>query len=82
MGADVSTLLLEENQIPDLQIKETQTYAGKELYGYIDGGAEIYLEYGFVKLAESSLRDLFRFQWKLSCSGLPDQVELQKPISN
>jgi len=51
MGADIDTLLLEENQIPDLQIKETQTYANKELYGYIDGGAEIYLEYGFVKLA-------------------------------
>ena len=57
MGADVSTLLLEENQIPDLQIKETQTYTGKELYGYIDGGAEIYLEYGFVKLAVQYLED-------------------------
>jgi len=55
MGADVSTLLLEENQIPDLQIKETQTYTDKELYGYIDGGAEIYLEYGFVKLAVQNL---------------------------
>jgi hypothetical protein len=51
IGADSTTLLLKDNQIPGLQIKETQTYADKELYGYIDGGAEIYREFGFVILS-------------------------------
>ena len=32
------------------RVAKTVTYEGKGLYGYIDGGAELYLEYGFRKL--------------------------------
>lgn len=38
------------------KIIETRFYRDKELFGYIDGGAEIYREYGFVGLAVQELR--------------------------
>lgn len=36
--------------IPGGQILRTDHYAGSSLWGYIDGGADIYLEYGFQQL--------------------------------
>jgi hypothetical protein len=54
--ADTITPLLEGNQIPGVTIKEIRTYSDKELYGYIDGGAEIYREFGFVKLSVQFLQ--------------------------
>lgn len=43
--------ILQQTEIPYLIIEKIEYYNGKELYGYINGGAEIYLEYGFQKLA-------------------------------
>ena len=43
--------LLKAEDIPKGRIASTQFYEGKGLYGFIDGGAEIYLEYGFLRLA-------------------------------
>jgi len=37
-------------------ILSTDYYSGQALYGYIDGGAELYLEYGFKKLARQEIR--------------------------
>ncbi|MCX6136339.1 MAG: hypothetical protein NTV54_02435 [Ignavibacteriales bacterium] len=37
--------------IPFGKITGTQSFEGKALYGYIDGGAELYREYGFVRLS-------------------------------
>ena len=36
--------------LPDWTIVDSQSYAGKQLYGYINGGAELYHEYGFVRV--------------------------------
>jgi hypothetical protein len=33
--------------LPEARIERSSTYEGKALYGYIDGGAELYFEYGF-----------------------------------
>jgi hypothetical protein len=33
--------------LPEARIERSSTYDGKALYGYIDGGAELYFEYGF-----------------------------------
>ncbi len=38
---------LHRDEIPSLEVVSTRPFAGKALYGYIDGGAELYLEYGF-----------------------------------
>ena len=54
--ADKIIPLLEGNQIPGLTIKEIRSFSDKELYGYIDGGAEIYREFGFVKLSVQFLQ--------------------------
>ena len=51
-----STPLLHVKDVPGWIIAETRHIAGKELYGYIDGGAEIYLEYGFEELTVQQLQ--------------------------
>lgn len=43
--------LLSAGEIPGLEIRNLQQFAGKALYGYIDGGADLYYEYGFDRLA-------------------------------
>jgi hypothetical protein len=49
--------LLFADDLSEYKIKKTEFYKGKELYGYINGGAEIYLEYGFKKLAVQYLHN-------------------------
>ncbi|MDH7514294.1 MAG: hypothetical protein QHI48_00260 [Bacteroidota bacterium] len=39
--------ILAGSDIPGWRMVETGFYEGKELFGYIDGGAELYLEFGF-----------------------------------
>jgi hypothetical protein len=38
---------IEENDIPGLIINRNDAYDGESLWGYMNGGADIYLEYGF-----------------------------------
>jgi hypothetical protein len=33
--------------LPGIEIAKTRTFTAESLYGYMDGGAELYLEYGF-----------------------------------
>jgi hypothetical protein len=47
--------LLSGGELPALRVVKTERYEGKALYGYIDGGAELYREYGFVRLAVQQL---------------------------
>jgi len=47
-GQDVQTV--GETDVPGITVTRSDTYSGESLYGYIDGGADLYLEYGFVKL--------------------------------
>jgi hypothetical protein len=37
------------SDLPDVNLSEARKFAGSSLFGYIDGGAELYLEYGFVE---------------------------------
>jgi hypothetical protein len=47
-GQTVSTI--GEADMDGIVVTRSDTYTGQSLYGYIDGGADLYLEYGFVKL--------------------------------
>jgi hypothetical protein len=47
-GQTVSTI--GEADLDGITVTRSDTYSGQSLYGYIDGGADLYLEYGFVKL--------------------------------
>lgn len=43
--------LLISRDLPGWEISKPDFYSAKQLYGYIDGGAELYLEYGFRQVA-------------------------------
>jgi hypothetical protein len=47
--------LVENGDLPGLKISSSRMFNGTSLFGYIDGGAELYLEYGFdiVSVTES-----------------------------
>jgi hypothetical protein len=46
---------LDPDEIQNAKITSQKTYEGEGLYGYIDGGAELYMEYGFDKLMRQEL---------------------------
>ena len=39
-----------EADLDGIRVSKSETYSGQSLYGYIDGGADLYIEYGFLKL--------------------------------
>ncbi len=47
--------LLEVSETSGGKIIKTEFYSGRALFGYIDGGAELYLEYGFRKLSRQEV---------------------------
>ncbi len=46
--------LLISKDLPDWNISKPDFYSAKQLYGYINGGAELYLEYGFRQVTAQS----------------------------
>ena len=38
---------IDESDLPDAGFEIPKTYTGASLFGYMNGGAELYLEYGF-----------------------------------
>lgn len=46
---------LDAKVLAGAKILKTDSYAGKALFGYIDGGAELYLEYGFKQLTRQEV---------------------------
>jgi hypothetical protein len=47
--------VLRNGDLPGLAVTGTAAYEGKALYGYINGGADLYREYGFVRLTVQEL---------------------------
>ncbi|MCX6152495.1 MAG: hypothetical protein NTX22_18360 [Ignavibacteriales bacterium] len=50
VNAEVTFPQITDGEIPGAKIIKSEFYDGSSLYGYIDGGADVYLEYGFQKL--------------------------------
>ena len=48
--------VLIRGEIPGLEILRHESFAGKALYGHINGGADLYHEYGFDRLSVQELR--------------------------
>ncbi|HVN58752.1 MAG TPA: DUF6599 family protein [Bacteroidales bacterium] len=46
---------LSDKDIKGLKIQRVRSFTGESLYGYIDGGADLYLEYGFSELSVTDL---------------------------
>jgi hypothetical protein len=70
--------LLTNADLPGWTVTDSARYSGKELYGYIDGGAELYHEYGFMQLATQVTRcasrelriEVYRMQSAESAFGI------------
>jgi len=43
------------SDFPGMKINRTESYDGSSLWGYIDGGADLYLEFGFTKLTAQEI---------------------------
>jgi hypothetical protein len=61
---------LEEKAVAGLHVVSEKYYDGTSLWGYIDGGADVYLEYGFSKLLARTAE----------VNGMRFQVDLYKMI--
>ncbi|MDP4223039.1 MAG: hypothetical protein Q8868_06985 [Bacteroidota bacterium] len=46
---------IDKNDLPGAEFSRYREFSGSSLFGYIDGGAELYLEYGFSKAAVTEL---------------------------
>jgi len=69
---------LSDDEFPGLKVTETHNYDGGSLWGYMDGGADLYLEYGFQKLTSQAVKcnditfqvDIFEMNNPLSAFGI------------
>ena len=74
----VDTPSLRSGDLPGLEITRTGHFDGKALYGYINGGAELYREYGFVDLTAQEMQieghqlvaELYRMHDSLAAFGI------------
>ena len=58
VGSDLKSFLPGARDLPGWTVSgEPQHYAGEDLYTYIDGGAEIYQEYGFKQVLAQDYKD-------------------------
>lgn len=55
-GQDSLVTLLPEGSCAGCTVQRTERYAGAALAGYINGGAELYKEYGFISLTMEEIR--------------------------
>ena len=58
LSADIKDLLPKNNELRNCKMSDTiRVYKGDELFTYIDGGAEIFMEYGFMQVATTNYSD-------------------------
>ncbi len=71
-------LRLSPGDLPGLEVSQTGRFEGNALFGYMDGGAELYREFGFVDLTVQEIRignhellvELFRMRDSLAAFGV------------
>ncbi|MGB8357972.1 MAG: DUF6599 family protein [Bacteroidales bacterium] len=54
-GAQGLPFSMDLSALPGVEVRSTRIFTAESLYGYIDGGAELYLEYGFDTLVVTEL---------------------------
>jgi hypothetical protein len=58
IGAELKDILSANEEIQDWQVVDSvRTIKGNQLFDYIDGGAEIFVEYGFVQAVSATYKD-------------------------
>ncbi len=63
---------LKPADFPDGKITRTEYFDGSSLWGYINGGADIYMEYGFVKALVQEIQ-LHQHQFKIEIYQMKDE---------
>lgn len=69
---------LTQNQIPGLTVSSSNVYDGNALWGYMNGGADLYLEYGFeglrvqeIEIDGNALKlEIYRMESPLAAFGM------------
>ncbi len=64
---------LEAKDLPGSVLTREQTFNGESLWGYIDGGADLYLEYGFTSLLVQEL-DLNQIHFTINIYRMRDSA--------
>ncbi len=67
-----------QNELPDMEISRQELFVGSELWGLINGGADLYYEYGFDRMALQEFRwqgeefrlELYRMSSPLAAMGI------------
>jgi hypothetical protein len=75
--------------LPDMKIVRTRHFDGSSLWGYMDGGADLYLEYGFTRLTVQELKvqdnsykvEIFRMKDSLSSFGIFSVLRFRCPLN-
>ena len=57
MTAEAQVDFQEISSLGGIEVKDAREFTALSLYGYIDGGAELYMEYGFEKLSVFDVTD-------------------------
>ncbi|MEE4213509.1 MAG: DUF6599 family protein, partial [Bacteroidales bacterium] len=62
---------INNDRLTEGRIKSERTYTKESLFGYMNGGAELYLEYGFDRLVVSEI-DIDGTEYKLEVYKMDD----------
>jgi len=58
LSSDIKNLLPKNSELSSCKMSDTiRVYKGDELFNYVDGGAEIFMEYGFRQVATTNYTD-------------------------
>ena len=76
--------LVNKADLPEAKFSSSRTFNGTALFGYIDGGAELYLEYGFYQVQNQSgpaREKLVQLYVNFPASATAGRMELHPEIS-
>jgi hypothetical protein len=74
-SADLNNLFPLKGELKNWKISDSvKVYKGDELYNYIDGGAEVFMEYGFKQVASASYLDKNNNQLQVEVYEMSDSA--------
>lgn len=73
LSADIKDLLPKNTELKNCKIADSvRVFKGDELFTYIDGGAEIFMEYGFKQVATANYSDKSNNQFQVEIYEMTD----------
>jgi hypothetical protein len=73
LSSDIKNLLPKSSELSSCKMSDTiRVYKGDELFNYVDGGAEIFMEYGFKQVATTNYADKNNNQFQVEIYEMKD----------